>query len=279
VRARGAIAGAALLLAALAATVSAAIPAFAQTPPPAAGAAAAGSASNGQPPAQKLVTTLSPTKILIQSNFAGQALTVFGAIEDSDRSANYDAVVTIKGPRGAVTVRRKQRWGPFWFNLDNRKYIGIPAYIAVLSNRDVREIASAAVREDLHIGINALIPQQVARRGANDPEFRAALQRLRREQELFQEDPEGVTFVSPRVFQASINLPGRVPLGRYEVEVAIFTDGALEARQNLTFEVSKTDLEQAIATSAREHPIGYGLVIIFMALLLGWIASVIFRRD
>ena len=231
-------------------------------------------------PAEKLVAAISTSKILIESNFAGQELTVFGAISHNGaRAPNYDAIVTFRGPRGAVTVRRKLRWGPFWFNLDNRKYIGIPAYIAVLSNRDYRQIASAAVRDDLRIGIDALIPQQVARRGANDPEFRAALERLREKQELFQEDSEGVTFISPHVFKASINLPGQVPLGQYEVEVAVFADGALEARKNLSFEVTKTDIEQLIATAAREHSIYYGLAIIFLALFLGWLASVVFRRD
>lgn len=227
-----------------------------------------------------LVAGLSTKKILIESNFSGGSITIFGAISTPGKSrGTYDAVVTVRGPRGAVTVRNKQKWGPFWFNLDNRKFIGIPAYIAILSNREISQIAPAAVRDDLNIGIDPLIPQQVARRGANDPGFRAALRRLREKQGLFLLDDKALSFISPQVFQASVRLPGKVPLGKYEVDVAVFADGALEARQNLSFDVTKTAIEQTLTETAQDYPFFYGLLICFMALFIGWVASVIFRRD
>ncbi|MGE3246084.1 MAG: TIGR02186 family protein [Beijerinckiaceae bacterium] len=229
--------------------------------------------------AEKLIASLSTDRILIESNFSGGDIAIFGAVEDAPANAVYDAVVTVRGPRGAVTVRRKQPWGPFWFNLDNRKYIGIPAYIAVLSNRDVQQIASAEVRDDLRIGIDASIPPQVARRGANDPEFRAALRRLREDQGLFLEDDTALKFISPRVFKATVNLPGGVPLGKYEVDVALFSGGALQARQTLSFSVTKTDVEQTITSLAHDRPFLYGVLISLMALFLGWAASIVFRRD
>ncbi len=230
--------------------------------------------------AEKLVASLSTNRILIQSNFSGETIAVFGAVEDAPPGGvTYDAVVTVRGPRGAVTVRRKQQWGPFWFNLDNRKYIGIPAFIAIASNRNLAQIAGAEVRDDLRIGIDALIPPQVARRGANDPEFRSALRRLREDQGLFYEDAESLKFITPRVFQASITLPGGVPLGRYDVDVALFSGGALHTRQTLAFAVSKTAIEQIATNAAHQFPISYGILVSMLALLLGWIASVIFRRD
>lgn len=230
--------------------------------------------------AETVVAALSTQRILIESNFSGGIVTIFGSVMDAPAAnTNYDAVVTVRGPRGAVTVRRKQKWGPFWLNLDNRKYIGIPAFIAVLSNRNFRQIAAAEVRDDLRIGIDSLIPPQVARRGANDPEFRAALQRLRENEELFYEDDTNLKFISPRVFTANVSLPGSVPLGKYDVDIAVFSGGALQSRQTLTFEVTKTATEQAIAYAAHEYPIAYGLLVAFIALFLGWIASVIFRRD
>lgn len=230
--------------------------------------------------AEKVVASLSTSRILIQSNFSGETIAVFGAVEDAPPGGvTYDAVVTVRGPRGAVTVRRKQQWGPFWFNLDNRKYIGIPAFIAIASNRPLEQIASAEVRDDLRIGIDALIPPQVARRGANDPEFRSALRRLREEQGLFYEDAASLKFIAPKVFQASIHLPGGVPLGRYDVDVALFSGGALHTRQTLNFVVTKTAIEQIATNAAHQFPVSYGVLVSVLALLLGWIASVIFRRD
>lgn len=232
--------------------------------------------------AQSLVATLSTENILIASNFTGERIAVFGVIDPESAvrpKEGYDVVVTVRGPRGAVTVRRKEQWGPMWLNLDARRYIAIPAFISIISNRPLDRIAQAEVRDDLRIGVDALIPPQAASRGANDPVFRDALQRIRRQQGLFLERDDKVRFVTPGVFQAEIDLPGIVPLGAYDVEVALFSSGALAARTNLKFTVSKYAVEQWVAEAAHRSPIFYGAGTSLIALLIGWLASVIFRRD
>jgi uncharacterized protein (TIGR02186 family) len=243
---------------------------------------ATASAALAQTQAPSLVATLSTDNVPILSNFAGERIAVFGVVEPgaSPRPKDgYDAVVTVRGPRGAVTVRRKEKWGPMWLNLDARRYIAIPAFIAIISNRPLDRIAQAEVRDDLRIGVDALIPPQAAARGANDPVFRDALQRIRRQQGLFLEEAENVKFITPTVFQAQIDLPGAIPLGAYDVEIALFADGALAARTNLKFTVSKYAVEQWIAEAAHRTPIFYGAATSLIALLIGWLGSVIFRRD
>lgn len=232
--------------------------------------------------AQTLVTSLSTEHVPILSNFSGERIAVFGVIDPGSGprpKSGYDVVVSVRGPRGAVTVRRKEQWGPMWLNLDARRYIAIPAFISVVSNRGLDEIATAEVRDDLHIGIDALIPQQTAARQANDPVFREALQRLRRQQGLFMDDQKGVRFIAQTVFQAQVDLPGAAPLGVYDVEVALFSDGALAARSNLKFTVSKFAVEQWVAEAAHRTPLLYGVACAFLAVLIGWLASVVFRRD
>lgn len=236
-------------------------------------------AHQAQAQTDKLVATLSRDQVLIQSNFTGEQLALFGSYTTPPgTNTNYDVVVTVRGPRGAVTVRRKQQWGPFWLNLENRRYIAIPAFIAVLSNRETEAIASAEVREDLRIGVASLIPAQTAARG-NDPEFRAALQRIRENEGLFTEDEEAVRFIAPGIFQARIDLPGTAPLGKYDVDVALFQNGAVVATQSLNFNVSKSGVEQVVARAAFDSPLTYGIITVLIALFFGWLASVIFRRD
>ena len=226
-----------------------------------------------------LVASLSRDQVLIQSNFTGETLALFGTYSAPPAAnTSYDVVVTVRGPRGAVTVRRKEQWGPFWLNLDNRRYIAIPSFIAVISNRDIAAIASAEVREDLRIGIAPLIPAQTAARG-NDPEFRASLQRIRETEGLFYEDDDGVRFITPSVFQARIELPGIAPLGRYDVDVALFNTGAVVASQSLSFTVTKSGAEQVVARAAYVFPLAYGIITSLIALFFGWLASMIFRRD
>jgi uncharacterized protein (TIGR02186 family) len=113
---------------------------------------------------------------------------------------------------------------------------------------------------------------------SNDP-FRAALVRLMRERGLYSEEPNGVTFLTPTLFRASIVLPAEVPIGSYHVDVKLFAEGNLVAQTDTAFEVLKVGFEQFVVSAARDHGLAYGLATATMALLAGWFASVVFRRD
>lgn len=233
--------------------------------------------------AEDLVMSLGTERIAIRSNFNGAALTVIGVIERDintvPRARGYDAVVTVRGPRGALSVWKKQRWGPLWLNQDQRKYIAIPAFISVLSNRPVEAIVQEGLRARLRIGVDALIPEQALARGADAPEFRDALQRMRRQEGLFYSNDNAVRFVTPSVVQARIEIPGRAPLGEYNVDLALFVDGALLARREQVFSVTKAGVEQVFSMASREMPLLYGAATSAIALLFGWLASAVFRRD
>jgi len=45
------------------------------------------------------------------------------------------------------------------------------------------------------------------------------------------------------------------------------------------FEVYKSGFEQVISTTAREHGALYGIATAMMAIVTGWFASLIFRRN
>ena len=236
--------------------------------------------------AEALVTSLSSEAIAIHSNFTGADLTLFGVVDQTAarpvQEGTYDVVVTVRGPRGSLVVREKKQVGPFWINADQRKYIAIPAFIAVLANRPLDAIAPAKVREEEHLGTATLVPTQAAQDRSVDldePSFRQALIRLRQHQRLFREFDTGVTFLTPTVFRAAIHVPGNAPLGAYDVNTTLLTDGNVLAHSAQKFSVRKSGFEQELADMARERPILYGIGTSAFALLVGWLATVIFRRD
>ena len=51
------------------------------------------------------------------------------------------------------------------------------------------------------------------------------------------------------------------------------------AQSNTALEVIKVGFEQFVADAARDHSLLYGLLTAMVALLTGWFASVVFRRD
>jgi uncharacterized protein (TIGR02186 family) len=236
--------------------------------------------------AETLVAAISRARVDITSNFTGAELAVFGAVERDAatiaRATGYDIVVTVRGPRGAVTVREKKLFGPFWLNASSRKYIATPAYVAVLSNRPLDEIAVRELRDKLRVGVDTQVVAQADKRfrlDEEEPEFRSALLRIRRAQGLFSELPDAVQLLTPSLFKATLHLPGTAPLGPYDVEVALFAYGSQLARTALNFTVNKIGSEDTIAAFARRSPLLYGLAAVAIAMLVGWLASVIFRRD
>lgn len=236
--------------------------------------------------AESLVVSLSAERIAITSNFTGADLALFGVIERDARTiarnTDYDIVVSVRGPRGSVIVREKGAYGPLWLNLDNRRYIAIPAFIATVSNRSLDLIADPSMRGKLNLGIDALVPPQGRRTeifDPDEPQFRQALMRLRKQEGLFVEDPSGVAMLAPNMFRAAIRIPGTAPLGRYDVDTTLLSDGVPLARGSASFTVIKGGFEQRLATASRENGLAYGLLTAIMAVMLGWLATVIFRRD
>jgi uncharacterized protein (TIGR02186 family) len=235
--------------------------------------------------AESLVASLSTSQVRITSNYTGSQVVVFGAIErDAQsvaRAGPYQVAVTVRGPRQAVTVREKAQTGLVWINREQQKFIDIPAYLGVFTSAPLAEIGNPGLRARLRIGVQAVVnaPDVTMDRGEADDRFREALGRIKARELLFVEDERGTTFLTPTLFRTPIPLPVTAPPGDYEVDVALFADGVLLARTATSFEVIKIGFEEQIATLAEDWSALYGLGMALVALLFGWLANVIFRRD
>ncbi|HZT27030.1 MAG TPA: TIGR02186 family protein [Pseudolabrys sp.] len=237
--------------------------------------------------AERLVVSLSNHRVQITSSFAGEDVVLFGTVEpDRGQAAlkqGYDLVVTVTGPRETFRTRRKERVAGIWVNVDSREFVRVPSYLAVLTNRPVADIANPETLRSLQVGLdNFLLPQRIgpdiADTVRNDP-YRVAFVRLESEHGLYREAPNAVTFLTPTVFRAAIPLPADIPTGTFGIDVKLFSGGALVARTNSALEVIKVGFEQYVADAARDYGLLYGVVTALIALLTGWLASVVFRRD
>lgn len=235
--------------------------------------------------AERLIVSVSNDRVTVTSNYVGEKLVLFGAIERDGAPAGrrYDLVVTVSGPPADLVTRRKERKFGIWVNVDSRQFIHVPSYLAVFADRPLDAIATPDTRRSLQIGLDyILLTQRVgpdyADVVASDP-FRQAFLRLRSDRGLYREEPDAVSFLTPTLFRTTIPLPAEVPIGAYAVDIKLMADGALVGRTVTRFEIVKVGFEQFVATAARQQPLLYGLVTVMMALITGWIASVIFRRD
>lgn len=237
--------------------------------------------------AERLVVSLSNHRVMVTSSFTGVDLVLFGSVERDQatvpRPNGYDVAVTVTGPRVTERTRRKERVLGIWVNVESRTFVNVPSYLAVLLSKPSEAIASADLLRRLQVGIeNILLPQRIGPDIAdvvrNDP-FRMAFLRLKQEHGLYVEKENGVTFLTPTLFRADIPLPATAPFGIYDVDVKLFADGAMIAQSTSALEVIKVGFEQFVADAARDYGLLYGLALAAIALLVGWFASVVFRRD
>jgi uncharacterized protein (TIGR02186 family) len=237
--------------------------------------------------AERLIVSVSNHRVTVTPAYSGEELVLFGSVEkDASTPAsrnNYDLVVTVIGPRADMVTRRKERKFGIWINTDYREFIQVPTYLALFSNRPFDAIASPEVERRQQLGINnVLLTQHVGTDYADvvpNDAFRSAFVRLRREHGLYREETSAVTFLTPTLFRTGIPLPAEVPIGTYAVEIKLFADGALITRTETAFDIVKVGFEQFVATTARQDGLMYGVFTAFMALMTGWMASIVFRKD
>lgn len=237
--------------------------------------------------AERLIVSVSNHRVTVTPNYSGEELVLFGSVErdgttPADRTA-YDFVITVMGPRADMVTRRKERRFGIWINTDYRQFLDVPSYLALFANRPFDVITSPEIARRQQIGLNnVLLRQRVGGDYADvvpNDAFRSAFIRLRTQRGLYREDASAVTFLTPTLFRTGIPLPAEVPIGTYEVEIKLFANGVLVTKTETAFEIVKVGFEQFVASSARQHGLIYGLVTAAMALMTGWMASIVFRKD
>lgn len=228
---------------------------------------------------EQLVLTVAPGRIAISSNYNGDTVIVFGAIQIGNPPVRpYDMVLTVTGPREAVLARRKGRIAGIWINQGSRTFNDIPSFLAILTNRPFAAIAGADRLRRERVGLKNALLVDGAVVDDGDP-YLANLVSIRRDEKLFSEHPAGVTFLSPTAFRAEIPLPNNVSIGSYSIDLKLFSRGTPVAHETSSFQVVKVGIEEFVVKAAVDNGLIYGLATMMMALFTGWLASIAFRRD
>jgi uncharacterized protein (TIGR02186 family) len=225
---------------------------------------------------ENLISGLSQDVVEITSNYTGTNLTVFGAIERPAEKDIGDIVVVVRGPDATITVRRKDRVAGLWIN-DARARLVVPSYYFIASTRPLGEIASADTLQLYDLGLGNISPEHVLSDGDPAP-YELALVRAQMRTGLYRQDPTGVEMLSATLFRVKVPVPASVPRGAYNVQVYLFRDGSVVAAQSTPLYVDQTGIERRVYAFAHDAPLTYGLSTVFIAVMLGWASTFLFRR-
>ncbi|MGF1606004.1 MAG: TIGR02186 family protein [Rhodothalassiaceae bacterium] len=227
--------------------------------------------------APPLLVDLSVSRVEIRYSFAGANLLLFGAIgEAADQADRLDVLVVVKGPPTPTVVRRKDRIAGIWVNRESVEFDDAPGFYYLASTRPLDAFISAD-----QLAALAVRPEDLPLQAEADDEaakFRAALIRLKRQEGLYGLDPDAVTIRQQRLFRTDIPLPANVPTGPYAIDIYLFADGRLAARDRASLEVTKEGFERLVYTLANDRPFLYGLFAVVIALIAGWLAALVGQR-
>jgi len=227
--------------------------------------------------AENLVSGLSQDTIEIRSNYNGAEITVFGAVERPVADAKPDIVVVVRGPDADMRVRRKDRVAGIWINRNRVVLRGMPSYYFAASNRPLPKIANDAILRQYGLGLSALAPR--ATQGRHNPEpFRQALIRHQERAELYAQREGAVQFLSGTLFRVRVPLPASAPRGKYIAAVYLLRDGQMIDARSSALSIDQTGLERRVFDFSRTDPLAYGLSTVLIAVLMGWLSSLAFRR-
>jgi uncharacterized protein (TIGR02186 family) len=231
-----------------------------------------------------LVPDVSQRSIEIAYSFTGADLLLFGAILYPPRSAPHparatDVVVVVKGPAESILVREKEKIAGIWVNADRTRYRSAPSFYAIASSRPIGRIVDERTRAIYELGLSSLQLSPASGAGAGEQaRFDAGLVDLRKRSGLYYEDPKAVEITDDVLYRARVQIPARVPVGRFTAETFLIQDGRVLAAAVRDIDIRKSGFERFVAHAAERSSILYGLAAVALSVAFGWGAGAIARR-
>lgn len=232
------------------------------------------------PAEEELIAGLSRNRISISANFDGSEILIFGAVK-RDAPAAEDppgVIVTIEGPKTPLTLRRKDRMGPIWVNVDTVEVDRAPSFYAVNSSGPLRDVLTHTSDMRHSITVEQAIRLVGASGLVEDPSrFTEALIRIRERNGLYQTNISAVTVRESTLFDTSVVLPANLVEGVYTSRLFLTRNGVVVAQASAAINVEKVGLERFLYALAHEDALLYGLLSLAIAVVAGWGASAVFR--
>ena len=226
----------------------------------------------------QIVADLSQDNVEISTDFLGAKILLFGAY---DGKKGDDIIIVVTGPKGLVTVQKKEKVFGVWVNTQKINYINSPKYLNILSNRDINDILNQRTRKIAEIGLNNLnVRIQPGKVVSKEKEkiWRKALTRNMLKSKLWSLNENSVYLNKNALFRSYLTLPSNVPTGIFNVKILHYRNNKLISKETSTINVLKSGISAEIYNIAQNYSTLYGIFAVLLAVLIGWITNLIFRK-
>ena len=224
----------------------------------------------------QIVADLSQENVKISTDFQGAKILLFGAY---DGKKGDDIIVIVTGPKGLVTVQKKEKIFGVWVNTKKVNYINAPKYLSISSNRKIEDILNKKTQKISEIGLNNFnIRIQPGIKVENEKQWRQALTRNMLKSNLWSVNENSVSLNKDALFRSFLELPSNVITGQFEVKILHYRNSKLVSQQINSINVSKSGISAEIYDIAQNYSTLYGIFAVFLAILVGWGSNLVFRK-
>jgi len=224
----------------------------------------------------QIVADLSQENVRISTDFLGAKILLFGAYEGKKGD---DIIVVVTGPKGLVTVQKKEKIFGVWVNTKKVNYINTPKYLSISSNRNIEDILNQKTQMISEIGLNNFkIRIQPGMKVKDKKEWRLALTRNMLKSNLWSINEGSVSLNKDALFRSYLKLPSNVITGKFEVKILQYRNSKLVSQQINSINVSKSGISAEIYNIAQNYSTLYGIFAVLLAVVVGWGSNLIFRK-
>ena len=228
-------------------------------------------------------------EILIDANFSGQDLLVFGAFygdPSQPRDEKGDLLIEVIGPSEDIILRKKKSFIGFWLNAYQVEFRDIPGFYYLSSTSEMdkeflnqNNIGILKAKRSSEIDWSSLtINWGGVDTDTDKKEFHEALIRTKTHEDLYKETSNEIEILDGNLFKTSIHIPNTVPVGKYDVNVYLIIDEKITKQYSYHFTVTRIGIEEAIYNFAFDFPLLYGIISLTIAVITGWSGAELFRR-
>ncbi len=226
---------------------------------------------------ENIVADLSENTVEISTTFSGAEILLFGAY---DGEKNDDIIVIVTGPKGKIKVEKREKKFGIWITSKSLIFDKVPKYYYIASNRKIDKITNIDEIKDKSLNLNYLKLGKVNKK-LDMKEFnswRVSLTRNMIKQNFWKVEENSIVLNKNTLFRKTLSLPSNVTTGLFMVKILHYRNGILISKEESKINITKSGISANIYKIAEEYSTLYGIFAVVLAVFIGWLSNIVFRR-
>jgi len=228
---------------------------------------------SGETFAGPLISGISTNEINVDTEFKGAQILLFGAKNDAG-----NVVITVRGPRKNFIISKKENLLGIWYNGERIKFKNSYGFYSLFSTYNDGEMIQQDLNE-FELGKNNIqfeIQNKLSPSKIN--EFRVQFIDLLEQKKLYSVGTNPIDFLDETLFKLIIDFPKNILLGTYVLEIYLINNGSVLSFQSIPIYVNQVGVSAQISKFASEQSVLYGVIAVFLAIIVGFTANYFFAR-